>query len=102
MTQTGWTEEKRRAASERAKAGQTAGVLKPPPVRRSRFEPAWAAAVWLPRAKQLAERVVGFMTPAQVVSLRYDLGWSEDLVRNVMAYAEGRTLQHRGGKWSRV
>ena len=66
----------------------------------SRLPPEAFTDLWLPKAKALAEVVVGQMTPAQVVGLRFELGWGEDLVRNVMAYAEGRTLRHLGGKWS--
>jgi len=68
----------------------------------SRHERESDTAAWMPRAKALAELVDDYLTPRQVVALRFDLGWGEDLIRNVMAYAEGRTLQHRGGKWSRA
>lgn len=90
---TGWTQAARLAASERAS--------RPRGPSGARIEPEGSSA-WLARAQALAELVDGAMTPAQVVALRTRLSWSEDLVRNVMAYAERRTLSFRGGRWRRL
>jgi hypothetical protein len=86
--------------------------MTPWPARRAAIEqgasisqklaPSAFVDVWLPRAKLLAELVDRPMTPGQVVGLRFDLAWGEDLIRNVLAYADGRTLGFVGGMWRRT
>jgi hypothetical protein len=75
---------------------------RPPEDEGESLEPA-DHEVWQERARELALHVSAPLATAEVVALRRELKWSHELVLEVLAAADGKTL-YRGAdkKWRRI